>query len=1314
MKKPYAEPGLGEVFYTQNPKTAEPEMAMVNGWPVYVANTNTTEEHSNKIDLSEFPLVAGSRADGVFLEVWRGLVDDQMAGVTTPTDTSIVGTLRSVWVVDENKAWAVGENGILLKTTNGGVTWLTQPAPTSYTIRDIQFLTQKTGLLVGDGGSLYKTDNEGVSWAKIGLPVADDLHSIAIVDQGLVVVVGSRGTVLRSQDMFNFELITGTEQAADDLLSVHFYDRSIGWACGKNGLYLRTLDGGKSWKRYAINIPDEANPTKEKKVSTKLNGVRFVNLSDGWVVGDGGLILRTTDGGSRWANVSETIYDEEAGVYTKTTQNLNDIEVIKSYPLRISLSLYDTNNFSSASYTINPTSLDLYYRKVGTGEMDIRVRLNLAEYEKDVDLVNAINALEDGGSRIFQASLAYSDTAYLSHDESESISAGESAEIRFSMGDVVWIVGDGGTVLTSQNGGARWARADAKVSFNVLGVAFRGSSIGWIVGAQGEISKYDSALLPDPWVAQDTNLVKVIQRKVYAHGNLSSPSSLNLINNAVHPDIKVETSARTQIQYRIRVVEGIDPTANRDAGLGASYVFSRGPNTSVLGAGSYSFQNMGSVNGDYGLWRAPCRNTVDGYSYAIPMFIVSRRNQQPYNPNTNINGSSVEAVNAIRPDGLVYEDIILDDLLDIRKNISNFVATEVLGRTVDDLFKGKLRTSLGKSSAKGGQVGSLLTYSEELEDSVMDTIFDGSYNTEAVLADPVYIGGSQEGIAAPEEGEEPLVSLTFEVLVEGMYHNDISYFSATYASEDPLVDGTEIPGVFSGLGTSQVTFSFGEEVAQGSGVYYVIKGAYIDYSKKALVNNPTQPLQVKNFVLGSPNSSVNYLAVDTGVTSQIVRRLSSGVQGLTDYVEVSAETFGDTQEHCASKVRVHLYQEIASNSTEVIIPRNIEGYFVLAVREIRNVKDGGIYRMLKIDGTEESELKVFLASTYTVVEGSVIEIIAEVTTDTGLSGVDVGNTTQNNGESIEAVRNGNVAVFDSGVKSVEALYKSMLTTVDLVDGEYLIPGTLSVVGISSMPRLEGRVPYAWKITDGDTPGETVAVSITVDSNGYITALTPTESDADAELLVCLLVEENSKVDGGSTGVRISYKTPAPQTINPLPSWLSVEVVEGPKNMFISSVGNGGGFRNTFYKSPLADIPNPDNSIVNQAYFYNLFGLDFNSFSEEEGFVSLPLRVTRHPGQEIQLANPGLDNFGRSFYRTSSEALVFKAEEMLIGNPRKLMVPFLVRVSSISTNPVLTGEVLLAMATTVKNERLENDLRIGTAPEGSVISLYKVPGMPLIK
>jgi hypothetical protein len=98
---------------------------------------------------------------------------------------------------------------------------------------------------------------------------------------------------------------------------------------------------------------------------------------------------------------------------------------------------------------------------------------------------------------------------------------------------------------------------------------------------------------------------------------------------------------------------------------------------------------------------------------------------------------------------------------------------------------------------------------------------------------------------------------------------------------------------------------------------------------------------------------------------------------------MSAIGFGDSETICASKVRLHSFQEITKNTTTIKLPKNNEGFFVFGIHEIRNTKDGGVYRMLNImpnDGSDDSVMVAQLASNFTVVEGSIIEIISEVTT----------------------------------------------------------------------------------------------------------------------------------------------------------------------------------------------------------------------------------------------------------------------------------------------------------------------------------------------
>jgi len=82
-----------------------------------------------------------------------------------------------------------------------------------------------------------------------------------------------------------------------EFLSIRFSDKNRGYVIGsvlrKSGddevvvdsLLMRTEDGGDTWRRIEV-------PTK-----TELFHLDFSGNSHGWIVGDGGLVLHTTDQG---------------------------------------------------------------------------------------------------------------------------------------------------------------------------------------------------------------------------------------------------------------------------------------------------------------------------------------------------------------------------------------------------------------------------------------------------------------------------------------------------------------------------------------------------------------------------------------------------------------------------------------------------------------------------------------------------------------------------------------------------------------------------------------------------------------------------------------------------------------------------------------------------------------------------------------------------------------------------------------------------------------------------------------------------------
>ena len=128
---------------------------------------------------------------------------------------------------------------------------------------------------------------------------------------------------------------------------------------------------------------------------------------------------------------------------------------------------------------------------------------------------------------------------------------------------------------------------------------------------------------------------------IYRYGNVEGGFSF-LADDLVDPTLGFETTQRTQIQYRIRVVKGLVGLTSNPDGFDPVVVKAQGAATTPT---SYTFTNMRQALGDPGLWRAGdgtqnALGTVDGYSYAIPISAIFRRNSVSWlgEPSQNLNG----------------------------------------------------------------------------------------------------------------------------------------------------------------------------------------------------------------------------------------------------------------------------------------------------------------------------------------------------------------------------------------------------------------------------------------------------------------------------------------------------------------------------------------------------------------------------------------------------------------------------------------------------------------------------------------------------
>ncbi|MDD5570663.1 MAG: YCF48-related protein [Bacteroidales bacterium] len=207
----------------------------------------------------------------------------------------ISGTTRYLYSVDftsTNIGYAVGMIGTIIKTSNGGANWTTQISGTSEDLNSIYFTQPDTGYAVGSGGIILKTTNGGTNWAIKTSGTTEWFHSVCFADTKIGYIVGFNGIILKTTNGGD-NWVQQNSGTPYDLYSVNFVDTNIGYAVGGdfNGgnpltVFLKTTDGGANW----INVPNNIG---------HLYSVCFADANTGYVTG-GSTILKTTNGGNNW------------------------------------------------------------------------------------------------------------------------------------------------------------------------------------------------------------------------------------------------------------------------------------------------------------------------------------------------------------------------------------------------------------------------------------------------------------------------------------------------------------------------------------------------------------------------------------------------------------------------------------------------------------------------------------------------------------------------------------------------------------------------------------------------------------------------------------------------------------------------------------------------------------------------------------------------------------------------------------------------------------------------------------------------------
>ena len=270
-------------------------------------------------------------------------VDTNFNDCKWPAQTSgTTKSLRDVFFLDANYGWAVGLDGYIVSTIDGGQTWTVDSMyivcqdgkkKITHDLYTVFFVNHGSGWAIGkDGiGYRYVADSTCIDtffW------IDTTIDTFMVVDTEIVIIdtiptdtiivwdttvyfpdstiITSDSTILYDYDttfgvVDSFDMIDTSFAVSDttayetqdgwymmpgeptvDMRDIFFIDELYGWAVGDFGMVYHTTDGGANWEQ------------QKTEVSRTLRAVQFVDMNTGWAVGYDGLIMRTLDGGMTW------------------------------------------------------------------------------------------------------------------------------------------------------------------------------------------------------------------------------------------------------------------------------------------------------------------------------------------------------------------------------------------------------------------------------------------------------------------------------------------------------------------------------------------------------------------------------------------------------------------------------------------------------------------------------------------------------------------------------------------------------------------------------------------------------------------------------------------------------------------------------------------------------------------------------------------------------------------------------------------------------------------------------------------------------
>lgn len=287
------------------------------------------------------------------------------------------------------------------------------------------------------------------------------------------------------------QLNSGTTNYLRDL---EFINENIGWVVGHGGLILKTTNGGGTWIQQNSNT------------SSDFYNVSFIDEMKGWTGGLNGILLKTTDGGTSWQSGQISVDNIYGLVFTD--ENVGHAATGKLVPFYYGHIYRTTNGGNFWGVYFGPIIEDAYLdvfalppqvwavgtgiiaRSSNNGQNWYNVFSPTEQWLYDVFFFDNATGWAVGGGTDSEIILKTANGGVSWQIQIESNQYQRLQGICFTDLQHGWAVGENGVILKTIDGGSNWIEYNSPTNKYLREVEFPSPSVGYIVGENGIILKY--------------------------------------------------------------------------------------------------------------------------------------------------------------------------------------------------------------------------------------------------------------------------------------------------------------------------------------------------------------------------------------------------------------------------------------------------------------------------------------------------------------------------------------------------------------------------------------------------------------------------------------------------------------------------------------------------------------------------------------------------------------------------------------------------------------------------------------------------------